>query len=300
MNRKVANSEFKHLKGICLRCLDENPDIVEKLDLCYKEIQVYFFYETADPNVDISITNTLKDQRATHLLKPLPAYTQSKGNVGLILIFTNHLAQVVKKRTDIEDVESDLKNGMFEEFCHLVEQAGDSSVHPNSYWVLWNSYRKNNQIVFGNEIIAQLDTDRNHYEVFSMMLRAYPNDWVKRYSIYNFQKPQEYEQQYEKWKGNIPINIIHARLVIDLLRTMNFLYVAEKAKKEQISEENKVLLESMLEMGEKDIEQKKQMLRKEMGSTALALTDSLEENIFRTPEIFFAIILDLWKNLHLI
>jgi len=51
MNKRVANREFKYLKRLFLECLKENSDIEKQLDSYYKRIQVYFYYEQADPNV---------------------------------------------------------------------------------------------------------------------------------------------------------------------------------------------------------------------------------------------------------
>ena len=300
MNNNVANSDFKHLKDICLECLNENADIAEKLDLYYKDIQVIFFYKTTDKNVGAIINRILNDQTPPESPKPTPAFSRSRSNVGIIAIFTSHLMESIKKRTDIKDVEGYIKNGIFEEFCHLVEQKGDSSMHPNSYWLLWGIYRARNLLLFGNEIIAQLDTDRNHYEVYSLMLKAYPNDWVKRYSSYNSQKPEEVEQQYQKWKISIPINVAHARLVTDFLRTLNFQYVLQKALKEKLTQENTLLLTKMIEVGKKVIETRRRLIETEIGLSALALIDSLDESVFKSPETFFAIILDLWRNLRLI
>ena len=53
MNKRVTNRDFKYLKRLFLRCLSENQDIAERLNENYKFIQVFFFYEATDPNVEI-------------------------------------------------------------------------------------------------------------------------------------------------------------------------------------------------------------------------------------------------------
>lgn len=89
-------------------------------------------------------------------------------------------------------------------------------------------------------------------------------------------------------------------MVTDYLRDVNFLYVAEKAKDANISVENKKLLDTLIETGKKDVDGKRNLIEKEMGTAASSLIDSINESVFRTPEVFFSVILDLWKNLNLI
>jgi hypothetical protein len=69
--------------------------------------------------------------------------------------------------------------------------------------------------------------------------------------------------------------------------------------KEKITEENSKLLSQTIDRGKMVLEARRRLIETGMGSIAFALIDSLDENIFRTPEIFFTIILDLWKNLRL-
>lgn len=300
MNTQVSNSVFKNLKMLILKCLNENPDITKRLDKSYKLIQIYFFYDAKDPNVESILQRTLNDSNVTFVPKPNPALAQSRKNIGCILVFIKHLEEFTKKRKDIEDVEEYQKNGLFEELCHLVEHKGDSSICPKSYWKLWAFYRKRNLLGYGNEIIARLDTDRNHYEVYLMMLKAYPDMWIERYSNYYLLTTDQFRKQYEQQKRNTPIEIVYARLVTDFLRSLNVFYVAEKARKESISEKNRKILEALIETGKRDIQGKRDLIEKDMGEVALTLADSMDEKVFQTPEIFFGVILDLWKNLKLI
>jgi hypothetical protein len=234
MNNRVTNQDFKYLKRLFLKGLSENEGIAELLNENYKNIQVYFFYEATDRNVENSLRNTLNDLLITHSTKPNPAFTQSRKNIGCVIVFVKHLKDFTQKREDIKDIEKYHKNGIFEELCHLAEQKGDSSVHPKSYWALWGLYTNRNLQQHGNEIIAQLDTDRNHYEVYLMMIKAYPDDWIERYWRYFMEvTPETYEQNYERWKLNTPIGIVHTRLITNTLRSINVLYVAEKVQKEK-------------------------------------------------------------------
>ena len=300
MNRRVSNQDFKYLKRLFLKCLNENQDISELLNQCYKLIQVYFFYAVTDPNVGNSLRSVLSDLTIEHDMKPIPAFAQSRRNIGCIILFVKHLNEFTQSRDDIKDIESYHKNGIFEELCHLVEQKGDSSIHPSSYWILWRHYASRNQLHYGNEIIARLDTDRNHHEVYSMMIKTYPNDWIERYSRYFMKETSEqYTQMYEEWKPNTPIEIVHARLITDTLRSINFLYVAKKVPKKKLLDKHKASLEILIRTGKLNIEKKKSLIERDMGSDALSLIDSLDENIFRTSDIFFSVILDLWKSLGL-
>lgn len=300
INKRVTNKEFKYLKRLFLECLRENRDIEKQLESYYKCIQVYFFHKETDPNVEESIRESLKDPEVARP-GPSPASTVSKNGFGCITFFLKNLMDSTKKRKNVQNVEAYHKNGVFEELCHLVEQKGDSSVHPKSYGVLWNLYRSSGKLEFGNEIIARLDTDRNHYEVYLMMIRAYPKDWIERYRRYYMSIiPGKYEQNYENWKKSVPIEIAYARLITDTLRSINVLYVAEKVPKEKLLDKHKELLETLIKTGKLDIENKKSLIERDMGSGALSLIDSLNESIFKTSDVFFAVILDLWKSLRLV
>lgn len=188
LNNKVTNSDFKRLKRLCLNCLDENPEISKILNENYRLIHVYFFYETRDKNVAESLKLVLDDQKVTFNSEPTPAISYSRKKIGCILVFLKHLEEITENRKDIQNFQAYKKNGLFEEFCHLAEQKGNSNFFPKTFWGLRNLYGSKGWLLYGNEVLAQLDTDRNHYEVFSMMLKAYPDDWVKRFSKY-FSKP---------------------------------------------------------------------------------------------------------------
>lgn len=69
---------------------------------------------------------------------------------------------------------------------------------------------------------------------------------------------------------------------------------------EKISEKNKKLLHKLIEDGKKDIESKRNLVNKDMGIIAFSLIDCIDESVFKTPDIFFSVIFDLWKNLKLI
>ena len=299
MNGRVSNRDFKYMKRLFLGSLNENPDIAEQLDKHYKLIQVCFFYETKDPAVENTLKNILKDSTITHSSEPTPAFAQSRKNIGCIMVFVKQLDEITQKRTDIKDIENYHKNGFFEELCHLVEQKGDSSIHPKAYWDLWKLYQKRGLNHFGNEIIARLDTDRNHHEVYLMMIKAYPNDWVIRNWKY-FEEPFDYERTYEEWKKSIPLNVVYARLITDYLRLVNGLYVTEKVPKERISDNCSKLLEKMKQKGKNVLKSRKNLIEKDMGSSAWGIIESLDESIFETSDVFFSTILDLWSSLALI
>ena len=300
MNNCVSNRDFKYLKELCVTSLNENQDIAEKLDNIYKRIQVYFYYEATDPNVVTSLRDTLDDPSIKNPIKTVPGITYSRKNIGCILFFLKHYNEFIRKRTDIKNVKGYIKNGLFEDFCHLVEQNGDGSIHPKSDWRLWNTYYQQGLMVLGNQIVNRLDTDRNHYEVYLMMLRAYPDDWVIRYSKYFSTSPEEYRKGYKICKKKNPARIAYALLVTHYLRTRNVLYVAEHAKKEKILEKNKKLLRKLIEDGKNDIESKRTLINKDMGRVTLSLIDCIDESVFKTPDIFFSVVFDLWENLKLI
>jgi len=299
MNNRVTNRDFKYLKRLFLECLGENRDIVKRLNEYYKLIQVFFFYEATDPNVENSLKSILNDSTISHSARPVPAFALSKKNVGCIMVFVKHLNEFTQNREDIKDIEKYQKNGFFEELCHLVEQKGDSSIHPSSYWALWRLYTSRNLQQYGNEIIAKLDTDRNHYEVYFMMIKAYPKDWVVRYWKY-FAESFDYQKAYEDWKKNLPINVAYARLITDYMRIINVLFVAERVPRQSVSNEHRKLLDKMKEEGNFALGLRRKLIKRDMGLEALSIVESLDENIFKTCDIFFTIILDVWKLLGLI
>lgn len=289
------------MKHLFLECLNENQDIAERLNENYKLIQVFFFYEATDLSVENSLRSILNDVTISHSKTPIPAFAQSRKSIGCIMVFLKHLKEFTQKRKDIEDNEKYHKNGIFEELCHLVEQKGDSSINPRSYGTLWRFYGSRNLLQLGNEIIARLDTDRNHYEVYLMMIKAYPEEWVERYWKYFMGKnPDVYRREYEQWKQNTPTDIVYARLITDTLRTINVLYVAGKVPREKLLKKHRKLLDILIKTGKLDLENKKGLIEKDMGSGALNLIDALDESMFKTSDVFFSIVLDLWKSLHLI
>jgi hypothetical protein len=271
------------------------------LDQYYNQITVLFFYECSDKGVLDSLKISLADPSFEDKIGPIAGVTYSRKNFGCIVFFLKHYKDTIEGRTDIAEIGPYTKNGVFEEFCHLVEQEGDSSIHSNDYWQLWKRYANAGQLSFGNEIIHRLDTDRNHYTVYQMMLHAYPDDWVRRYGRYYVNTtPDRYQQLYYSSKENLPTNVLHARLVTDYLRTLNVLFVCQKASNENISTECKSLLDKLTSDGTNDLLTKKKLIEKEMGTLALALIESINEPVFSNPQIFFMIVLDLWVKLRLI
>ena len=296
MSKRVINREFKYLKKLILECLKENEDIEKQLDSYYRRIQIFLFYESTEKNVAESIRAFFNDPDMIAPCQPKPAVAVSVKGLGCIVFFLKHFKEFTEKRNDIVDVEAYHKNGIFEELCHLVEQKGDSSIHPESYWQLWNSYRWANKLSAGNEIIDQLDTDRNHYEVYLMVIKAYPIQWIDRCWKYSMCEGPDYT----KMKGKIPIEILHARIIVDTLRSINVQYVINRFPKENILDKHKDLLNKLFDTTKKDYDEKKKIIEKELGYGAVSIIDSLPEGIFKTPNIFFSVILDLWKALHLI
>jgi len=302
MNKKVMNKDFKYLKRLFLECLKENSNVERQLDSYYKHIQVYFFYEKNDPDVEKSVKEFLKAPEYTRRPKDSPAFATSREGFGCIVFFLKHLKEKTEERNDIQNVEAYHKNGVFEELCHLVEHKGDSGVHPDSYWILWNLYKLINRQEFGNEILDNLDTNRIHYEVYLMIVEAYPKEWVERFCRFFMGfTPTMYVQEYEQWKKQkIPIPIVYGRLITDTLKQINVLYVAKKVPKEKLLDKHKKSLDTLIKTGKAHIRKKKSLIERDMGFGALSLIDSLDERIFKTEDIFFSVVLDLWRSLHLV
>lgn len=295
MSNLVANKKFKYVKNLILECLKENPEIEQKLDSFYHQIQVFIFDNCLEKNTVESIETFLDDHNTNTKVGSIPALAISRKGQGCIAIFLKHLNEFTNKRTEIVNVAAYHKNGFFEELCHLVEHKGDSSAHSKSYIALWRRYYSLNWLVFGNEIIANLDTNRNHYEVYLMMIDAYPNEWVERCWKF-FASPI---LDYSKMVG-VPKKIVHTRIVVDLLHTIGMKYVIEKVPEEQISDSNNKLLHNLIKSNKERLDAQKKLLETEVGLGAVTIIDSLPEEIFKTPTNFFTVILDLWTSLRLV
>ena len=302
MNRRVTNKEFEYFKRLFLECLRENSDIEKQLDSYYNRIQVYFLYKRADLNVEKTLREFFKDPNPYLPPPSKPVFAISKKGSGCIGFFLEDLRGYVEERKYIQNVEAYHKNVVFEELCHLVEQKGSYTVYiyPESGLTLYNLYGRTSRSELGNEIIEELYQVRGHYEVWLMMIEAYPKEWVERYWKYFKKDPVAYEQEYEKWKRNVPIEIVYGRLITDTLRTIIVLCVAKKIPKEKLLNKQKKLLDILTKTAKLNIETKKSLIERDMGSGALSLIDSLDESIFKTGDIFFSVVLDLWKSLHLV
>jgi hypothetical protein len=183
-----------------------------------------------------------------------------------------------------------------------VKQEGDSRVHPSiyGYWILWNVYKSKGLQEYGNIIISKLRSAREHYEVFPMMIKACPEDWVARCWKYFDKSVDYYPKGYENEKTKFPINIMYAYLIAKHVEAISVLYVTEKIPEQSISDEYEKRLDAMKRKGKVALELSRNLIKREMGSEALHIVESIDENIFKTSDIFFAVILDLWKSLRLI
>lgn len=302
MNRRVPNKEFKYFKRLFLECLRENKDVEKQLDSYYKCIQVGFFYEKNDPNALKSLREFFKDPNLTRsLISSQRAFAFSKNGFGYIGFFLKYLKEYIEERKYIQNIEGYKKNAVFEELCHLVEQRGGYSVYPESWLTLLNLYERTNRLKRGEKILDELYRDRGHYEVYLMVIKAYPKEWVERcWRYFMKETPAMYAQNYEQWKQSIPIDIVYAKLITDTLRAINVLCVAKRVSKEKLSDKQKKLLDILIRTAKAHVKKRKGLIERDMGSSALSLIDSLDESIFKTDDVFFSVVQDRWKSLHLV
>lgn len=303
MNRRVTNKEFKYFKRLFLECLRENSDIEKKLDFYYKRIQVGFFQYKTKPNAHHSLKEFFEDPNFPLSVISSPnAFAVSKNGLGYIGFYLKDLRHYFEERKFEQSVVDYDKNVVFEELCHLVEQKGSYGAHPypDSWIALLTLYESINKKKLGEEILDRLYMDRSEYEVRHLMIKAYPRETVERFWKYFRITPEAYKQQYEQWKQNFSTKIVCARLVADTLRTIGLLDVGKKVLREKLSENQRQKLDALMSMGKTDLENKRSLIEKDFGFGALSLIDSLDEKIFKTSEIFFSVILDLWKSLHLV
>jgi hypothetical protein len=302
VNKRVTNKEFKYFKRLFLESLGENSDIEKKLDSYYRRIQIGFSYKKGDPITINFLRDFFKDPSFASVIADNKAFSTSKNGVGYVGLFIKDLQDHIKKWKKHVQNEVYYKNVAFHELCHLVEQKGSYGIHPypESWITLLNLYEGINRRELGEEVLLELYRVRGHYEVYLMEISAYPREWTEIYWNYFVITPDAYDEKYEKWKQSIPSEIVYGRLITDTLRSINVLYVAEKVPREKLLDKHNELLEILIKTGKLDIENKKSLIERDMGSGALSLIDSLDESIFKTSDVFFAVILDLWKSLRLV
>jgi len=302
MNRRVTNEDFEYLKGLCLQCLNENPDIAERLDEIYKLIQVYFFYETTDLNAANSLRSILNDSTITYPTKPTPAFCESRTNVGCIMVFLKHLNECAQRREDIKDKDRFNQGHFLEELCHLVKHGGDSRVHSSvhGYWILWDIYKSKGLQQYGNIILGRLRSARDHYEVFPMMIEACPEDWVVRCWKYFDKSIDYYKKGYEDEKTKFPTNIVYANLIANYIGAVSVLYVTERIPERSITDEYEKLLDAMKQKGKVALELSKSLIQGDMGAGALHTVELVDESVFETRDVFFSRMLAIWSSLHLV
>lgn len=303
MSHKISNKNFKYFKRLFLECIRENEGIANSLNKYYRRIQVFFFYDRKDPNVGKAVKDILNFPAIPNLTDTKPSTAISRDNLGCICFFIHHINEYTSKRNDINDIRGYHKNGIFEELCHLVEQKGDSSILPESIDELIKLYSKflGKKIEVGLEIIHHLDTNRNHYEVYLMIMKAYPKTWFDRFTKFyeGESDPILYREKYEGWKKEFPKEIAIARLFSDYIKNLSFMFVLKKFPKKTLSKGQEEILNNAISIGNLNLESKKELLLTDL-PLAESYIDSIAESLFETPERFFKFILDFWKRFNLV
>ena len=303
MNPRITSRNFQNFKRLFIECLRENYEIKRILNQNYSRIQVYFFWETSDPGVEVAVRQALNDNSYTFSTTPIPATTISRNRRGCILVFLGHLMERIKQRDDIKDIQKYYKNGFFEELCHLVEHRGDIRSFPPSYDELWELSLKSQPRKYWDairEVIFKLVADRNHYEVYLMVIKSYPQDWIDRYYLYftNDADTTKHKENYENWKKTTNDRIALARLLAHYLGNLATLLASFHLSTEVITEEQKDKLDFMTAMGN-DVVKSKLNLIKEDNQVAYELLKSLDECIYQSRDSYFSFILKLWKSVKL-
>jgi len=299
MSTKISNKDYKYFKSLFLECIKENKDIANSLNEIYRHIQVFFFNDRKEQNIGGSVKDFLNLTTIPNYRDSHPATTTSRDKLGCILFFIQHMNEYTSKRNDINDIRSYHKNGIFEELCHLVEQKGDSTDLPESADELFRLYYKllgDIWIDKGFEIIQNLDQNRNHYEVYLMMMKAYPKSWFERFKrFYEGERdPIKYKENYIEWKKIYTKEIAIANLISDYIKNLTFMFVIKKFPRKILSYEEEKILDNTISMGRMNLKSKKELL---LNDIPLVEPDikSIDESIFETPEIFFKFILGFWK-----
>ena len=300
MSHRVQRRFYNTFKKLFFECLNENEEMAEFLNRTYSRIQVYFFWETLDDGIELAVHQALNDKSYIHSTQPTPATAISKNGRGCILFFIKHLLERTQERQDIENIKKHYKSGVFEELCHLVEHNGDISMVPNSYSEAYELFLKSQPRKYWDavtEIMHKLITDRNHYEVYLMMMKVYPQDWIDRYYLYftNDADISKYKDNYEKWKKTTNDAIALARLIAQYLGNLATLLVSSQLKKDILTEAQKNKLDFMTKMGNDVVEGKLNIIADD-SPTAYENLIYLKESTFQSRDSYFPFILKLWRS----
>lgn len=300
ISHRVSSRDFKYFKRLFLDCLRENEAIVNSLIKFYRRIQIFFFYNRKESGIGESVRDFLGLSIIPNYEGTQPATTTSKNGLGCILFFIQHMKEYTEKRDDIEDIKDYHKNGVFEELCHLVEQKGDSSIVPDSADKIFQLYYKSlgrRKIDVGFEIISSLDSNRNHYEVYLMMMKAYPKSWFYRFSRFyeGESDPIAYKEKYERWKVALPKEVSLGRLFSDYLKNLSFMFVIKEFPRDLLSTEEEKKLDKAISLGDMNLKSKKELLLSDLPEAESSI-NTIGGYIFEAPEIFFNFILDFLKT----
>lgn len=155
------------------------------------------------------------------------------------------------------------------------------------------------RIDVGFEIITSLDSNRNHYEVHLMIMKAYPKNWFDRFTRFyeGESDPIAYKNKYDSWKEIFSKEIALARLFSDYIKNLSFMLVIIQFPREILSKEEKKL-ENTITIGNLNLESKKELLLSDLPDSESSIT-SIEKDVFETPETFFNFILDFWITYNL-
>jgi len=300
---RVSRKKVKYFKELFLECLYENEDIIEKLNNNYVSISLCIFYKQSDHSIERTVQKALNDSTIKHTPNSTPGYAISRKEYGCICIFIFYLEQISSKRKDISDIRSYYKNGVFEEICHLVQHNGDSSANEISYLEFGSLYvealGKTQFERYVLDMWKNLYQDRNHYEVYYMMMQKYPKEWLIRYSNYFFTSPNIYEKRYESWKRAVSLKLSLAMYISNYLRHIVIFYVVKQIPSSIISDEIiKIRFNKLLLSAQRDIERRRKIIRRD-SPVAYEILKSMDENVFKTSEVYFSFLIDLWQKANL-
>lgn len=302
MNPRVSNRDLKYIKELTIESLRENPVFAEQLAKMYRRIQFFIYFESSNPDLENTLREYLHDPNISGGSGATPAFVLSRNRLGCVCIFIKHLNEFTERRSDVNNIRNYHKNGVFEELCHLIEQDGDNSTLPDSYYKLTELYFKTtgkNKMGLVMKILGRLDTNRNHYEVYNMMIQVYPNEWVERYYLYFSNTPEWYENKYAEDKKTRNIKVALAIYATDYLQHLATLLIAKKVSLENLSKENNDKLRLLIAKGKADIEHRNIILERDSPILYQKLI-KINEKVFTSSTLFFDFVLNLWSEAQII
>jgi hypothetical protein len=192
---------------------------------------------------------------------------------------------------------------ILEEFCHLVDDKGDSKPKGKEHLDFTKKYSERQNMYLAIKLTHDLDDQFKHYKVNRLLMKVDFEKWFKyRHAQYDKQLRQRTKSFYENITKQFPNESCTVIMIIELLMVISFLRAVESFKKENDlvlgNKNNKKLQQIMLSTTKTiDLLQKYTMKLDAINSDISSLFKS---EVFIDEETYFREINKLFVKLKLI